>query len=132
MDRVWNIYNYEWKYLRGVIDLAMEANLTYSPVGPDSVMLHFMVENTGSHSEKVTFTSGQRYDYILYRDGHRVEQFSEGKFFTMIYQEIMVPPGDEMGFDIPLTNLRPGNYKVIVWLADGNWPDARARLEFAI
>ncbi|MCA1320246.1 hypothetical protein LC085_10040 [Bacillus tianshenii] len=112
--------------------MGLEATLTYSPTGPDSVMLHFVVENTGNRSEKVTFTSGQRYDYILYKDGQRVEQFSEGKFFTMIFQEIMVTAGNEMSFDIPLKNLSPGNYKVIVWLADGNWPGARARLEFTI
>ncbi|MFE7063715.1 BsuPI-related putative proteinase inhibitor [Sutcliffiella sp. NPDC057660] len=112
--------------------MAMEATLTYSPSGPDSVMLHFIVENTGSQPEKVTFTTGQRYDYILYRDGKRVEHFSQGKFFTMIYQEIMVPAGDEMSFDIPLTNLSPGNYKINVWLADKNWTSARAILEFTI
>ncbi|WP_417898688.1 BsuPI-related putative proteinase inhibitor [Bacillus haimaensis] len=112
--------------------MGMEAILSYSESGPDSVMLHFIVENTSNKPEKVTFTSGQRYDYILYRDGKRVEQFSEGKFFIMIYEEIMVAPGDEMGFDIPLKNLTPGNYKVKVWLTGGNWPKARAELEFTI
>jgi len=130
---VWNIYRKGYSdYAKDVKIMAMEATITYSPSGPDSVMLHFIVENTGSSAAKVIFTSGQRYDYILYRDGKRVEQFSEGKFFIMIYEEIMVAPGDEMSFDIPLKNLTPGNYKVKVWLTGGNWPKARGELEFTI
>ncbi|MGD6776260.1 BsuPI-related putative proteinase inhibitor [Sutcliffiella horikoshii] len=112
--------------------MSLEAKLTYSESGPDSVMLHFVVENTGGVAEKVTFRSGQRYDYILYRDGARVEQFSQGKMFTMIYEEIMVEPGQELSFDIPLKNLQSGRHKVIVWLADSDWPGARDRLEFDI
>lgn len=112
--------------------MSLEAKLTYSESGPDSVMLHFVVENNGYAAEKVTFRSGQRYDYILYRDGARVEQFSQGKMFTMIYEEIMVEPGQELSFDIPLKNLQPGHHKVIVWLADSDWPGARDRLEFDI
>ncbi len=112
--------------------MGLEAKLTYSKSGPDSVMLHFVVENTGVSSEKVTFRSGQRYDYILYRDGTRVEQFSEGKMFTMIFEEIMVAAGQELSFDIPLKNLQPGRHKVNVWLADSDWPDVRDRLEFDV
>ncbi|WP_404459817.1 BsuPI-related putative proteinase inhibitor [Sutcliffiella horikoshii] len=112
--------------------MALEAKLTYSESGPDSVMLHFVVENTGDIAEKVTFRSGQRYDYILYRNGVRIEQFSEGKMFTMIYEEIMVNPGQELSFDIPLKNLQPGHHKVMVLLADSDWPGVRARLEFDV
>jgi len=112
--------------------MGLEAKLTYSESGPDSVMLHFVVENNSGSSEKVTFRSGQRYDYILYRDGVRVEQFSEGKMFTMIYEEIMVGPGQELSFDIPLKNLQPGRHKIIVWLADSGWPGARDSLEFDV
>ncbi|QFT90884.1 Intracellular proteinase inhibitor [Bacillus sp. THAF10] len=112
--------------------MALEASLSYSESGPDSVMLHFVVENTGGKSEMVTFRSGQRYDYILYRDGVKVEQFSEGKMFIMIYEEIAVSPGQELSFDIPLKDLEPGEYKVKVWLADSAWPGARETLEFEI
>ncbi|WP_060664582.1 BsuPI-related putative proteinase inhibitor [Bacillus sp. CHD6a] len=112
--------------------MGLEAKLTYSESGPDSVMLHFVVENTGDVSEMVTFRSGQRYDYILYRDGVRVEQFSEGKMFTMIYEEIIVEPGQELSFDIPLKELQPGSHKVMVWLADSAWPGVRDRVEFDI
>jgi hypothetical protein len=116
----------------GGVFMALEAQLTYSKSGPDSVMLHFVVENTGESSEMVTFRSGQRYDYILYRDGQRVEQFSEGKMFIMIYEEIMVSPGQELSFDIPLERLQKGKHKVIVWLADSDWPGVRDRLEFEV
>lgn len=108
------------------------ASLTYSKSGPNSVMLHFIVENTSTVPEKVTFRSGQRYDYILYRDGQRVEKYSEGKMFIMIYEEIMVAPGDELSFDIPLEKLKPGPHKVNVWLADRDWPSARGKLEFTV
>ncbi|CAG9620181.1 BsuPI-related putative proteinase inhibitor [Sutcliffiella rhizosphaerae] len=112
--------------------MTLEAKLSYSKVGPDSLMLHFVVENTGNAAEKVTFRSGQRYDYILYRDGVRVEKFSEGKMFTMIYEEIAVNAGQELSFDIPLNNLKPGRHKIIVWLADADWPTVRATLEFDV
>ncbi|WP_223701092.1 BsuPI-related putative proteinase inhibitor [Sutcliffiella deserti] len=112
--------------------MSLEATLTYSETGPDSVMLHFIVENTGNSAEKVTFRSGQRYDYVLYRDGELVEQFSEGKMFIMIYEEIMVAAGDELSFDIPLKELSPGSYKVTVWLQDSAWPGAQATIRFEI
>ncbi|WP_078378651.1 BsuPI-related putative proteinase inhibitor [Sutcliffiella halmapala] len=112
--------------------MGLEANLSYSSSGPDSVMLHFIVENTGTSSEKVTFRSGQRYDYVLYRDGQLVEHYSEGKMFIMIYEEIMVAAGDELSFDIPLKDLKPGQYTVTVWLADSGWPGARKKLSFSI
>mgnify|MGYP005830239503 CR=1 FL=1 len=38
--------------------MSLEAKLTYSESGPDSVMLHFVVENNGGAAEKVTFRSG--------------------------------------------------------------------------
>ena len=112
--------------------MGLEAVLTYKKTAADSVDLLFKVKNTSDAPEKVTFRSGQRYDYILYRDGERVEQFSEDKMFIMIYEELLVGAGDSLDFQIPLTNLQPGNYKIVVWLADRDWPTVRERLEFTV
>lgn len=110
----------------------MKASLTYKKVSEDSVDLLFTVTNTTDEEQIITFRSGQRYDYVLYRDGQLIERFSEGKMFIMIYEELPIAPGESMDFLIPLQNLEPGNYKVKVWLADRDWPTLRESVEFTI
>ncbi len=129
--RFCGIYLYK-EVLEGVGWMGLEALLTYEKTAADSVDLFFKVMNSSDAPEKVTFRSGQRYDYILYRDGQRVEQFSEDKMFIMIYEELLVGAGDSLDFQIPLTKLEPGSYKIVVWLADRDWPTVRERLEFTV
>ena len=94
--------------------------------------LYFTVTNTTNETQIITFRSGQRYDYVLYKDGELIEHFSEGKMFIMIYEELPIKPGESMDFLIPLKDLEKGNYKFTIWLADGNWPTLRKTIEFKI
>ncbi|WP_027408000.1 BsuPI-related putative proteinase inhibitor [Anoxybacteroides tepidamans] len=92
----------------------------------------FSVKNQTEREQKVTFTSGQKYDYILYRNGKKLKQFSEGKMFTQIYEERILKQGEELSFTETFPPLPKGQYTLTWWLADKNWPKAKATITFTV
>lgn len=58
------------------------------------------------------FSSGQRYDFYLKKNGQEVWRWSEGKFFTMALAREEIAPGQELEYqaDIPSQELAPGRY----------------------
>jgi hypothetical protein len=116
---------------RGMIAGALEPSLTYEKKDGNYVVT-FKVRNQTERVQTVTFTSGKKYDYILYRNGKKVKQFSEGKLFTQIYEQHQLKQGEELVFQETFTNLPKGNYKLEWWLADKNWPNAKAAITFTV
>jgi hypothetical protein len=116
---------------RGMIAGALKPSLTYEKKDGNFVVT-FTVKNQTERVQTVTFTSGKRYDYILYRNGKKVKQFSEGKLFTQIYEERPLKQGEELVFTETFTDLPKGNYKLEWWLADKNWPNAKATITFTV
>lgn len=116
---------------RGMVAETLVPSLTYEKKGGNYVVT-FMVKNETERVQTVTFTSGKKYDYILYRDGEKVKQFSEGKLFTQIYEERPLKQGEALVFQETFANLPKGKYKLEWWLADKNWPNARATIEFTV
>ncbi len=92
----------------------------------------FDVENQSEAKQTVTFTSGLQYDYILYKDGEKIEQFSDGKQFIMIYQEKELAQGEELHFEGAFQNLEPGNYMLEVWLVAKGVPNVKKTVSFAV
>ncbi|BDG49086.1 hypothetical protein PspKH34_36470 [Parageobacillus sp. KH3-4] len=116
---------------RGIIAGTLEPSLTYEKKGRNYVVT-FTVKNQTERVQTVTFTSGKKYDYILYRDGKKVKQFSEGKLFTQIYEERLLKQGESLVFQETFSNLPKGKYKLEWWLADKNWPNAKAVITFTV
>jgi hypothetical protein len=116
---------------QGIVAGTLEPSLTYEKKDGNYVVA-FTVKNQTERVQTVTFTSGKRYDYILYRNGKKVKQFSEGKLFTQIYEERPLKQGEELVFTETFTDLPKGNYKLEWWLADKNWPNAKATITFTV
>ncbi|NNU83746.1 proteinase inhibitor [Geobacillus sp. BMUD] len=116
---------------KGIIAGTLEPSLTYKKKNGVYVFT-FTVKNQTERVQTVTFTSGKKYDYILYRDGKKVKQFSEGKMFAQIYEERTLKQGEELSFQETFRGLKPGTYTLEWWLADKNWPNARAKVTFTV
>ncbi|MEW5322175.1 BsuPI-related putative proteinase inhibitor [Geobacillus thermoleovorans] len=116
---------------KGIIAGTLEPSLRYEKEN-GAYVFTFTVKNQTERVQTVTFTSGKKYDYILYRDGQKVKQFSEGKMFTQIYEERTLKPGEELSFQETFRGLEPGEYALEWWLADRNWPNARAKVTFTV
>ncbi|EZP75284.1 intracellular proteinase inhibitor [Parageobacillus genomosp. 1] len=116
---------------QGIVAGTLEPSLTYEKKDGTYVVT-FKVKNQTERVQTVTFTSGKKYDYILYRDEKKVKQFSEGKFFTQIYEERQLKQGEELVFQETFADLPPGNYTLEWWLADKNWPNAKATITFTV
>jgi hypothetical protein len=116
---------------KGIAFGTLEPSLTYEKKDGNYVVT-FTVKNQTELVQTVTFTSGKKYDYILYRDGKKVKQFSEGKMFTQIYEERPLKQGEALVFTETFTDLPKGNYKLEWWLADKNWPNAKATIVFTV
>ncbi|MGZ0087313.1 BsuPI-related putative proteinase inhibitor [Caldibacillus thermoamylovorans] len=116
---------------KGIIAGTLEPSLTYEKEN-GAYVFTFTVKNQTERVQTVTFTSSQKYDYILYRDGQKVKQFSEGKMFAQIYEERTLKQGEELSFQETFRDLAPGTYTLEWWLADKNWPNARAKVTFTV
>jgi hypothetical protein len=116
---------------RGMSNGTLKPSLTYEKKDGNYVVT-FTVKNQTERVQTVTFTSGKKYDYILYRNGKKVKQFSEGKMFTQIYEERPLKQGEALVFTETFTDLPKGNYKLEWWLADKNWPNAKATIAFTV
>lgn len=116
---------------KGIIAGTLEPSLTYEKQN-DAYVFTFTVKNQTERVQTVTFTSSKKYDYILYRDGQKVKQYSEGKMFAQIYEERTLKQGEELSFQETFRGLEPGTYTLEWWLADQNWPNARAKVTFTV
>ncbi|ASS97985.1 MULTISPECIES: BsuPI-related putative proteinase inhibitor [Geobacillus] len=116
---------------KGIIAGTLEPSLTYEKQH-DAYVFTFTVKNQTERVQTITFTSGKRYDYILYRNGKKVKQFSERKMFTQIYEQRTLKQGEELTFRETFRGLKPGTYTLDWWLADPNWPNARAKVTFTV
>ena len=92
----------------------------------------FDVENQSEAKQTVTFTSGLQYDYILYKDGKKIEQFSDGKQFIMIYQEKELVQGEKLQYEGVFKNLTPGHYTLEIWLAAKGTPQVKKTISFEV
>jgi len=57
-----------------------------------------MVTNTGNNTERIDLRSGQRYDFIVSRDGREVWRWSADKMFTQALTTITLGPDETITF----------------------------------
>lgn len=91
----------------------------------------FRIKNLTDKHKTLFFSNGQRYDYLLSRGGEKIVKYSEGKFFIMAVQEIIMEQGEELVFRETLPALKPGTYLLEFWLTAKN-QDIRSATEFKI
>ncbi|GAA0319669.1 hypothetical protein GCM10008967_07750 [Bacillus carboniphilus] len=92
----------------------------------------FDIKNQSEDVQTVAFSSGLNFDYILYKDGKKVEQYSDGKFFIMIYKEQEVGKGEGLNYKGVFSDLEPGEYTLETWLVAKGWPQVRDKVSFIV
>lgn len=68
-----------------------------------------------SASEPVTlqFSSGQRFDFVVSKDGEEVWRWSGDQFFTQALGEESLGAGDELRYEAQWTPMEEGSYEVL-------------------
>lgn len=68
-----------------------------------------------SASEPVTlqFSSGQRFDFVVSKDGEEVWRWSGDQFFTQALGEESLGAGDELRYEAQWTPMEEGSYEVV-------------------
>ncbi|WP_442596842.1 BsuPI-related putative proteinase inhibitor [Neobacillus sp. D3-1R] len=116
---------------RGIVAGTLEPKVTISNTKDQDYKWTYTVKNQ-TEKEQTLNISGSKFDYILKKDGKKIEQYSEGKNFIMIYVEKTLKQGEELTFEGDLKGLEKGKYELEIWLIDKNWPDAKTKMEFEV
>ncbi|MDO8886019.1 BsuPI-related putative proteinase inhibitor [Candidatus Oleimmundimicrobium sp.] len=67
----------------------------------EEVPLKLNIKNTGDNPQKLSFTSGQEYEFLVNDDsGNEVWRWSYGKVFAMILREKKLEPGEELVYEV--------------------------------
>lgn len=97
----------------GIVAGKMETVLGYD--GNDSLV--FSVKNQTEQKQTLTFTSGQKFDYVVWNEkGEQVRQYSMNKMFTAVMSTLTLKQGEEQTFTASLEDLPAGTYKAKFWL----------------
>ncbi|MCA1031398.1 hypothetical protein LCL95_10205 [Bacillus timonensis] len=93
----------------------------------------YVVKNEGPTNAILTFNTSQRYDYFIRNDeGEKIHQFSDGKMFLQVFQDVIVKPGECLSFDLSLPKLQRGEYSIVVWLTARNAMGLRKKHSFYV
>lgn len=94
---------------------SLEFSLTEDP---ETNSIIYTIKNEGSVKETLSFTTSQRYDYVLSSKEHGlIERYSDGKVFLQVLTDITIEPGEEVSYPISLPELKAGTYTLTVNLA---------------
>lgn len=114
----------------GIVAGSLEPKISLSNT-EDDYKWTFTVKNQ-TEKEQIVNISGSTFDYLLKKDGKKLEQYTDNKKFIMIYIEKTLKQGEELTFSGEFLDLKKGEYELEVWLSDTNWPDARATVQFEV
>lgn len=78
------------------------ASLQASAFG-DSVSFVLQVTNTTGAPVELEYRSGQRFDFVVERDGAEVWRWSDGQMFTQALGRESLPPGETLTFSATWT-----------------------------
>jgi len=99
------------------------------------VPIRLSVTNTGSASQTLTFTSGQKYDFLVTdKAGAEVWRWSAGQMFTQEIQTMQVKPGETYNYfgKVPADSLKTGDYTISGWLTAAELLGERLSLVISI
>jgi hypothetical protein len=127
---LYEVYNYQYKE-GGIVAGTLEPKVSIEKANENSFKWTFTVKNQ-TEKEQIVNISGSKFDYILKKDGQKLEQYTDNKKFIMIYQEKTLKQGEELTYTGELHNLTKGKYELEIWLADRNWPNAKTKIKFQV
>lgn len=96
------------------MDISLETEKDeYEPGEPIEASL--TLKNDGSESQKIHFSSGQRYDFVLENNNKEVWRWSSDKVFTMAIGKVTLKPGERFSCSetLPTEDMKQGTYKLI-------------------
>jgi hypothetical protein len=130
---LYEIYHYENAKPGGIWEGLMEPKLVVNKENEDSkeVEWTFTVKNQ-TEKEQIVNISASQFDYILKKDGVKVEQYTDNKRWIMLYKETILKQGEELTYSGKFLDLAKGKYELEIWLIDGNWPNAKSKINFEI
>jgi hypothetical protein len=115
----------------GIWEGRMEPKLAIKAITEDDYQWTFTVKNQ-TEKEQIVNISASQFDYILKKDGEKVEQYTDNKKWIMLYKETTLKQGEELTYSGEFTDLKPGKYELEIWLIDGNWPGAKTNVIFEV
>lgn len=101
------------RFSRGFGLLIATDKAIYYPGQPITITL--TVFNYTEDTVSFTFTSSQRYDFFISREGKEIWRWSSGKIFAQVVGEEKIKPGESLTFKETYTSrikLSPGIYQV--------------------
>ncbi|MEM2849628.1 MAG: BsuPI-related putative proteinase inhibitor [Candidatus Bathyarchaeia archaeon] len=98
----------------------------------EEVKMSITVANKGQSPIELIFTSTQRYDFMVLKDGGEVWRWSNGKVFAMILESLPLKPGEKRTYTETWRpeDVAPGEYKVVGVVT--SQPKYRATCKFVI
>lgn len=95
---------------QGIVEVTADPD---PPVAGAEVRWSFRVSNRSDDPLTLRFSSGQRAEITLTRDGDDVYRWSEGRVFTQALEEVALGPGDETTFELQGgLDVAPGTYEL--------------------
>jgi hypothetical protein len=93
----------------------------------------YTVKNKGTRNQNLSFTTSQRYDYVLSSKEHGlIKRYSEGRNFLQVLGDIRLAPKEEVSYNISLPSLEKGNYNLTVYLVASGINDPSKTLLFTV
>lgn len=93
----------------------------------------YSVINEGTHNQKLSFTTSQRYEYELSSKEHGfIKRYSDGMNFLQVLKDITLSPQEELNYTISFQSLDKGNYSLTVYLAASGMNESSKTLLFTI
>ena len=102
----------------------------------EDVRLSLTLENTGRAPALFRFKSGQRYEFVVRKQGREIWRWSLSRAFTQAESQVSLAPGETLGFHEIWTGVDnmnspapPGEYTVAGWAtADGATTESSAEI----
>ena len=85
-------------------------------VAAENTVYEFTIRNERDEEKELSFTTSQRYEYEL-RDAEDelVKRFSDGMAFMQVLEDIELPSGEELNYELALPSLDPGEYTLTAY-----------------
>ena len=89
----------------------------------ETVAIALQLKNEGATTREYSFSTAQRFDLIVERDGAKVWQWSDDRLFAQVLSTLAVRPGDSRLFkaewgqvDAQGRPVPPGTYRIRGWI----------------
>lgn len=112
-------------------DISTEVQVPRSVERGEPVPISFLLTNRGDDTIRIPHSSGQRYEFEIWRDNRVVWRWSRGRFFTQALGSTSLRPDEELTYRITWdqrndegVRVPPGTYQVRAYVPT-RYPDFR-------